>query len=169
MPNTASFPRDPWAATRLKLWVVFLLRITLGWQFFYEGFSRLLNPYWSSAGSLLESKGPLAAFFHSLASGPATLKAVDIFNTWGFIIIGLGLLVGFLSRTAAAAGMVLIFFHYLCNPPFLGTAYTSPQEGSYLFINKDVVEFFALWVLVLFPTGRTIGLGRLVSRKAKDV
>lgn len=168
MSNSASSPHDPWRATKLKLWVVFLLRIALGWLFFYEGISRLLNPYWTSAGSLLESRGPLAGLFHSLAAGSATLKAVDILNTWGLIIVGLGLLVGFLSRGAGAAGMILIILHYVCNPPFLGYAYNAPQEGTYLFINKDVVEFFALWILILFPTGKTIGLERLLFRKKRD-
>lgn len=169
MSNAASSPQDPWRTTRLKLWVVFLLRITVGWQFLYEGFSRLLNPYWTSAGFLLESRGPLAGFFHSLASGPATLKAFNLISTWGLIVVGLGLLAGFLTRGAAAAGMILIILHYVCNPPFLGYTYSAPQEGTYLFINKDVVEFFVLWVLILFPTGRTIGLDRLIVRKKERV
>lgn len=165
MSNAIPSPRDPWRFTRLKLWVLFLLRLAIGWHFLYEGISKLLNPYWTSAGFLLESKGPLAGFFHNLAASPSTLKVIDLANTWGLIAIGLGLMAGFLSRWAAAAGMLLIVVYYVCNPPFLGYAYSAPQEGAYLFVNKNVVEFFALWVLILFPTSRVLGLDGLVFGK----
>jgi thiosulfate dehydrogenase [quinone] large subunit len=165
MSNATASPHDPWRYTRLKLWVLFLLRIAVGWHFLYEGFSKLLNPYWTSAGFLLESKGPLAGLFHSIAASPSLLRVVDFLNTWGLIAIGLGLIAGFLSRWAAGAGMALIILYYLCNPPFLGYTYSAPQEGAYLFVNKNVVEFFALWVLILFPTSRTLGLDGLVFGK----
>ena len=32
------------------------LRFLIGWHFLYEGISKLLNPYWSSAAYLLDSK-----------------------------------------------------------------------------------------------------------------
>ncbi len=165
MSNANSVPRDAWRFTGLKLWVLFLLRIAVGWHFLYEGFSKLLNPYWTSAGFLVESKGPLAGIFQSIAASPSTLKVVDFLNTWGLIAIGLGLIVGFLSRWAAGAGMLLIVLYYICNPPFPGLTYSAPQEGAYLFVNKNVVEFFALWILILFPTSRTLGLDGLVFGK----
>ncbi len=162
MSNATASSPDAWRYSKVKLWVVFLLRIAVGWHFLYEGFSKLLNPYWTSAGFLIESKGPLAAVFHSIAASPSLLKVVDFLNTWGLIAIGLGLIIGFLSRWAALAGMLLIVLYYICNPPFLGYTYTAPQEGAYLFVNKNVVEFFALWILILFPTSRALGLDGLV-------
>lgn len=165
MSNALSSPSESWRYTRFKLWILFLLRIAIGWHFLYEGIAKLLNPYWTSAGFLLESKGLFSGLFHSLATDPTSLKVVDFLNTWGLIAIGLGLMAGFLTRTAAVAGMVLIFLYYICNPPFIGFTYSAPQEGSYLFVNKNVVEFFALWVLLLFPTGKILGLDGLIFRK----
>ena len=33
-----------------------ILRILIGWHFLYEGISKLVNPYWSSAAYLLDGK-----------------------------------------------------------------------------------------------------------------
>ena len=33
-----------------------VLRVLIGWHFLYEGISKLINPYWSSAAYLLDSK-----------------------------------------------------------------------------------------------------------------
>ena len=42
-----------------------LLRLAIGWHFFQEGTNKLNDPTWSSAGFLLQAKGPLADFYHS--------------------------------------------------------------------------------------------------------
>jgi len=165
MTQSQAAPPESWRYTKLKLWVLVLLRIAIGWHFLYEGIAKLLNPYWTSAAFLLESKGPLAGVFHSAAADPTILKVIDFINVWGLIAIGLGLMAGLLTRTAAMAGMVLLALYYFCNPPWIGYSYSAPQEGSYLIITKNVVEFFALWVLILFPTGRIVGLDGLIFRK----
>jgi len=165
MSNSTSPHPDLWRYTRVKLWVLVLLRVAIGWHFLYEGIAKLLNPYWTSAGFLIESKGIASGVFQWIASNPTALKAVDLLNTWGLIAIGLALMAGFLMRTAALSGMFLLVLYYVCNPPFFGFVYSAPSEGSYLIINKNVVEFFALWVLVLFPTSRIIGLDGLIFRK----
>ena len=43
--------------------VLVVLRVLIGWHFLYEGLVKLMNPYWSSAGYLVESKGFLSDFF----------------------------------------------------------------------------------------------------------
>jgi thiosulfate dehydrogenase [quinone] large subunit len=165
MSNSTSPHPELWRYTWVKLWVLVLLRVVIGWHFMYEGIAKLLNPYWTSAGFLLESKGVASGVFHWIAADPTALKAVDLLNTWGLIAIGLALMAGFLMRTAALAGMLLLVLYYVCNPPFFGFTYSAPSEGSYLIINKNVVEFFALWVLILFPTSKIIGLDGLLFRK----
>ena len=43
------------------------------------------------------------------------------------------------------------------------------MEGSYLLVNKNLIELAALAVLWLFPTGKIIGLDRLIfSLKIKN-
>ena len=53
--------------------------------------------------------------------------------------------------------------YYLSHPPLIGVKYALPSEGSYLFINKNLIEVFALAVLLVFPTGKHIGLDRLIA------
>lgn len=66
------------------------------------------------------------------------------------IAIGLGLIAGFLTRTASIAGIVLLFFYYLFHPPFIGYTYQTPAEGSYLIIDKNLIEMCALLGIIGF-------------------
>ncbi len=47
-----------------------VLRVALGWLFFYEGWSKHSDPNFSAAGYLQQAKGPLAGHFRSLTSDP---------------------------------------------------------------------------------------------------
>lgn len=139
------------------LGVISILRILIGWHFFYEGIIKLMSPEWSAKGYLENSYGFLSGFFHYLASQPALLKTVDILNEWGLTLIGLGLIFGFLTRIAAGAGVFLLLLYYFAYPPF-GQMFTVPAEGNYWIINKTLLEAFTLLVLVFIPTGRFWGL-----------
>lgn len=150
-----------------QLTVLVVLRVFIGWHFLYEGIAKLLNPYWSSAGYLLEARGIFSGLATSIVASPTILKVVDFLNVWGLIAIGAALIAGLLTRAASIAGIVLLFLYYAFNPPFIGYAYSSPAEGSYLFITKNLIELCALFVLVLFPTGKIIGLDRLIFIKKK--
>lgn len=148
--------------SRPQLAALVALRFAVGWHFFYEGVSKAVNPYWTSAGFLDQSQGLLSEWFKDLASNPSTLGAVDALNVWGLVLVGLGLMLGALTRTAAGAGAVMLLLYYLATPPWPGLVYTIPAEGSYLFVNKTLVELFALAVTLAFTTGHIIGLDRLV-------
>jgi len=150
--------------TQLQLSTLVVLRILIGWHFLYEGIVKVLNPYWTSAGFLVESKWIFSPIFQYIVSHPAILKMVDLANMWGLIAIGLGLIAGCFTRLASLSGMFLLLLYYVANPPFIGYKYTAPSEGSYLIINKNLIELFALGVLTLFPTGNIIGLDRLLFR-----
>lgn len=141
------------------------LRMLIGWHFLYEGVAKLTNPYWTSAGYLQESKGWFSDFFIDLANNPGALGMVDNLNQWGLLLIGLALLVGVFSRTAALAGVIMLALYYLAAPPFPTLEYAMPSEGSYLIINKILVELAALLVILGFPTAHRIGLDRLLFRK----
>jgi thiosulfate dehydrogenase [quinone] large subunit len=81
---------------------------------------------------------------------------------WGLILVGLGLILGVFTRVSAIGGMVLLGFYYLSHPPFLNLEYVLPSEGSYLIVNKTLIEMISLWVLWLFPTGRIMGVDRII-------
>jgi len=144
------------------------LRMLIGWHFLYEGVAKLTNPYWTSASYLQESKGWFSGFFTGLANNPGALGIVDNLNQWGLLIIGLALLVGIFSRTAAFAGVIMLALYYLAAPPFPTLEYAMPAEGAYLIVNKILVELAAMLVIMVFPTAHRIGLDRLLFKKRNE-
>jgi thiosulfate dehydrogenase [quinone] large subunit len=81
---------------------------------------------------------------------------------WGLSIVGLLLILGLFTRLASigAAGFLVLF--YLANPPFVGYFYSLPAEGSYLIVNKNLVEFCATVVILVTGSGRFAGLDRIL-------
>jgi len=127
------------------------LRLVIGWHFLYEGIVKLTNPNWSGVGYLLDSEGFLKGFYINLASNPVLLETVDFLNIWGLIAIGLGLILGAFSRITVIAGIILLTLYYFSHPPFIGLKYSLPMEGSYLIVNKVIIELIALAVIFVFP------------------
>jgi thiosulfate dehydrogenase [quinone] large subunit len=140
------------------------LRILIGWHILFEGFSKLMVPNWSAAGFLSESKWILSGFSKWIVSDAGVLHAVNFLNTWGLIAIGIGLMLGLLTRVSAISGAILLLVYYLNNPPLIGLEYSVPTEGSYLVVSKTLIEACALLALAVFPTGQMAGLDIYVSR-----
>jgi thiosulfate dehydrogenase [quinone] large subunit len=138
--------------------ILVALRLLIGWNFLYEGISKLLISGWSSAGFLGESKWIMKGFAGWVVSHAGVLNAVDFLNTWGLIAIGIGLILGLFTRAAAISGTFLLLLYYLNNPPLIGLEYTLPSEGSYLIVSKTLIEAAALFALVVFPAGSFAGL-----------
>lgn len=156
--------------SRKQLNILVILRMMIGWHLLYEGMVKLWNPNWSAAGYLMDSKWLFAGFFHWIAGNSTLLAIADFVNVWGLIIIGLSLILGLYARYAAIGGIVLLSLYYLSHPPVIGVKYALPSEGSYLFINKNLIEIFALAALAVFPTSKYIGLERLLAlRKGVSV
>jgi thiosulfate dehydrogenase (quinone) large subunit len=149
----------------LQLSSLIILRVLVGWHFLYEGIVKLINPDWTAAGYLLDSGGFMAGFFKTLASSPTMVNSIDFLNEWGLVAIGLGLITGCLTRVALLSGVALLGFYFLSHPPFVGVKYSVPSEGSYLWVNKNLIEIAALIVLYLFPTERIYGIDRLLFGK----
>jgi thiosulfate dehydrogenase [quinone] large subunit len=152
------------APPAMQVTTLVVLRVLIGWHFLYEGLSKLTTPGWSASGYLLQSRGPLSGFFRWMASDPSVLANVNLLNQWGLTAIGLGLILGCFTRLASASGVLVILLFYLCNPPFVGYYYSTPTEGSYLIVNKNLVEAAALVVILVTDSGRAAGLDRLIHR-----
>jgi thiosulfate dehydrogenase [quinone] large subunit len=99
-----------------------------------------------------------------MAGNPNVLEWVNWLNMWGLTAIGLGLIVGCFTRAASAAGILMVLLFYMCNPPWVGYYYSIPTEGSYLIVNKNLVEAAALAVIMLTDSGRVAGLDRIIHR-----
>ena len=148
--------------SREAMVAIVVLRVVIGWHFLYEGLAKLQAPAWSAAGYLQQSRGPFASFFRSLPADPNLLSRVNQVTMWGLVAVGLGLLLGCFTRLASVGGILLILLFYLCNPPFVGYFYAVPTEGSYLVVNKNLVELAALVVVFLTRSGHVAGLDRII-------
>jgi thiosulfate dehydrogenase (quinone) large subunit len=153
------------AYTRFQVGALVALRLLIGWHFFYEGLAKLTNPYWTSAGYLADSQWFLRGTLTKIAASPTAVTVVDYLNEWGLLLIGLGLIFGLLTRFASITAVVLLCLYYLAAPPLVGYSYAMPSEGSYLVVNKILIELVALLVLLAFPAGREYSLDGLLSRR----
>ncbi len=148
----------------LQMTAIVILRIAIGWHFLYEGIAKLLKDNWSAAGFLMQSRGAFEGLFRWMANTPAVLDWVNFLNIWGLILIGIALILGGFTRLSAIVGALMVLMYYLCNPPFVGYFYSIPMEGSYLVINKNIVEVAALFLIAVTYSGRFIGVDRILHR-----
>jgi thiosulfate dehydrogenase [quinone] large subunit len=147
-----------------------VLRTLIGWHFLYEGYTKLLHPAWaragapvaawSSAGYLNAATGPFAGMFHALGSSP-WIGAVDVAVAVVLVAVGLSLMLGFFTQTGCLGAIGLLAMFYVSAIP-LGLP-EPRSEGTYLFVNKNLIEAVAVVVLFSFRTGRIAGLDRLWS------
>ena len=141
-----------------------LLRMLVGWHLLYEGMAKLANSNWTSAAYLLDSKWLFSGLAEWMVTNPGLLSLVDTLNIWGLTLIGLSLMLGLLSRWGSIAGACLLVLYYLFHPPLVGLEYSKPPEGSYLIVDKNLVEACALFVLAMFPTSHITGLDRFINK-----
>ena len=147
---------------RTPMIAITVLRVFVGWHFLYEGLTKLTAPSWSAAGYLKQARGPFADLFRGLANQPNLLANADLITMWGLTLVGAFLILGLFTRLASLAGIGLVLLFYLCNPPFVGYFYSIPTEGSYLIVNKNLVEVCALVVILVTGSGRFAGLDRIL-------
>ena len=150
-----TFSRGPMIA-------ITVLRVFVGWHFLYEGLTKLSSTTWSAVGYMKASRGPFSSLFKWIASQPQLLDNANLITMYGLAIVGVLLMLGLFTRLASIAGIGFILLFYLCNPPFVGYFYTIPTEGSYLIINKNLVEIAALFVILLTRSGLYAGLDRFL-------
>jgi thiosulfate dehydrogenase [quinone] large subunit len=117
----------------------------------------------------MDSQGLFKGMFQSMAMNSGIVAVVDFLNKWGLTFIGLGLMFGLFTQLALFFGMLLLVMYYLSHPPLASVTYILPQEGSYLWVNKTLIEIFAMAVLLVFPTGHIVGVDRLIFKKQQKV
>ena len=154
--EATTFSRGPMIA-------ITALRILVGWHFFYEGLTKLTAPSWSAAGFLKQAKGPFAGSFHAMAARPDLLANTDLATMWLLTLVGACLILGLFTRLASLGGLAFLLMVYLAAPPWIGYFYAIPAEGSYLIVNKNLIEVAALVVIMLTGSGRFAGVDRILS------
>ena len=146
-----------------------LLRTLIGWHFAYEGYFKLLHPAWtrggvplerfSSMGYLRSATGPLSDFLQWMAR-PEWIPYIDSAVAIALLVTGLMLMLGLLTQLGCALAITLLGLFYLSAIPFSGMP--EPRaEGTYLIVNKNLIEAVAVGVLMTFRTGRIAGFDML--------
>jgi len=141
--------------TNSQFFLLLGLRVVIGYHFLFEGFNKLFASAWSSGAYLSQAKWIFSDLFISLSSSPAFVGISDLLNIWGQIFIGLGLILGLFTRTAAYAGAVLILLYYITYPPFI--------EG-YIFVDRNLLELFGLLIIAVFSAGQIFGIDAIISK-----
>nr|WP_299346495.1 DoxX family membrane protein [Allomuricauda sp.] len=144
-----------------------LLRIFVGWHFLYEGVIKLYNPDWTSFGYLASSQGPLKPLFAVLTQ-QSVIGWVDTLNIAALLVVGITFTLGIFERKGAIVGMGLLALYYLAHPSFPWLAQVN-VEGSYWFVNKNLIELVACLVVFNYPTGQFFGLDYFMKRKPSKI
>ena len=119
-------------------WLV-TLRVIIGWYFLYEGVAKVMTPGWTSYGYLMDSQGWFASLFKALAQNQALMPVVDALNIYGLILIGLSLVLGCFEKIGYIGALLLLALYYLSHPALINAEYIFPPEGSYLWVNKNII------------------------------
>ena len=150
-----------------------VLRTLIGWHFLYEAYFKIMSPAWTrggapltpwtSAGYLQGSSGPLAGIFHRLVNAGWTVwldRGVKV----ALLVIGLSLILGLFTRVGLWLALAMLSLFYLLYVPTLGIPQPN-NEGTYLIVNKTLIEAAAVVVLLMFDTGRIAGLDFFLKRR----
>jgi thiosulfate dehydrogenase [quinone] large subunit len=143
-----------------KLFIV-LLRISMGWLFFYAGIIKVVNPNWSAAGYLKGAK-TFTGFYQWLAS-PDILPFTNFFNEWGLTLVGVALILGVSVRFASVigAGMMILYYFPILTFPKIGTT-------SYI-IDEHIIYALVFLLLGALNAGRIYGLGNWLANSPSAI
>jgi thiosulfate dehydrogenase [quinone] large subunit len=146
-----------------------VLRTCIGWHFLYEGYFKLILPAWASDGTHLGrwssasylngATGPVGHLLHAMfdAGWGHMIDVTVIAALWG---IGLSLMLGLFTQRGCEAALGMLTLFYVTAMPLDGVPHPG-MEGNYMIVNKTLIEWVAVAVLLSFKTGRIAGLDLL--------
>ncbi|HKD41046.1 MAG TPA: hypothetical protein VKB87_12250 [Myxococcaceae bacterium] len=147
-----------------------LLRTLIGWHFLYEGYYKLILPAWSRDGHPLarwSAAGFLRAasvsLLHRLADATWT-PWIDRVVEVALVAIGLSLMLGFFTRIGCWGALIFLTLVYVASIPLQGTP-QSGAEGVYLLVNKNLIEWAAVLVVMTLRSGEIAGIDVLLQRR----
>ncbi|WP_423999158.1 DoxX family membrane protein [Haloarcula salina] len=140
------------SGTLTGYWLVFL-RLLVGWLFLHEGLNKYATPGSFRAGWFLEKTGTIVSPVLNAFAGGATEAAVNVVIPIGELLIGFGLLLGALTRTAAFFGAFMMFFFY-----FGGEHW---RRGL---VNGDLLGLVLFVTILVFGAGRVWGIDSYLER-----
>ncbi len=91
------------------------------------------------------------------------LQENDARTKWFLAIVGACILFGLFTNISCVLAAGFLILTYLTYPPFPWYPAPPNTEGNPLFVNKNLIETFALLALACMPTGRWLGLDALLA------
>ena len=144
-------------------WALLPLRAFLGITFVFAGLQKLANPGFFNASNPASIQAQLAAAqrispVHSLL-GPVSHAAVlvGLVIAFGEVAVGVGTLLGFLSRTAAVGGLILSFMLFL----------TVSYHSHPYYTGSDIVFVFAWMPLVIAGAGGVLSADAVLAHRVR--
>ncbi len=135
--------------TRSEKVSLFLLRVSLGWLFFYSGITKILNPEWTSLKYLQGAK--MFTGFFSWMTQPSVLSVIDFMNEWGQLLLGISLILGIVIRLSTTLGAILMALYYSALP----FPYPNPQS---FIVDQHIIYALVMIYLGAVRAGRAYGL-----------
>lgn len=112
-------------------------RLLMAWTFLYSASHQVLNPKFSAVAFLANTKT-----FHdvyAVIALPAFDPALTFLVSYGHLLIGLSLLVGFMVRVSGVAGIILLMMYW-----------TAHMEWPYIENhNNFIVDYHVVYSVVL--------------------
>lgn len=153
-----------------------VLRVVLGFGFFYAGLEKLLNfagddKPWSALGFLKFGTGgtipnmvgladpmshnPTEGIWTGLAADPTLLGIADFLVVFGELAIGVALILGIATRLAGVLGAVMMFLFWIAAWDF--------QFGI---VNQQFIYMIVSAFLAYAAAGRVVGIDGMLERSA---
>ncbi len=147
-------------AHSLSAWFVLALRLVIGFAFFYSGAEKLLGSFEAQsylANVAATNGNPLEGVFLWMSQTPWFMDFLNVVVPWGEAAIGLGLIVGFLTRLAAFFGAFMMLLFYFGN-----------WDMAHGFINSDFMYMLVFLSVAAFGAGRILGLDAYMEQYEID-
>ena len=133
-------------------WLLFV-RLLVGWWFLHEGLDKYVTPGPFRAGWFLEKTGTVVSpLLNALAGGPSE-AVVNVAIPLVEVLIGLGVVLGALTRLASVFGASLMLVFYLGNEAW--------RRG---FVNGDLMGLVLFLTVLVFGAGRVWGVDAYLER-----
>ena len=132
---------------------VFLMRVSLGWLFFYAGITKVLNPAWS-AEAFLKGAKTFSDFYMSLTNYMPTINFV---NKWSLTLLGISLILGIFVRLSSVLGAALMVLYYL---PALNFPIASQ---NYYLVDYHIIFILVLLYFASVKAGRINGMEKDIT------
>lgn len=149
--RTDAFDDAGSAATYLLLAV----RLITGYWFLHAGWTKFAfvagEPF-DATGYLANADSPIAWLFGFVAETPWLLDVTNVMIPLGEFLIGLGIILGALTRLAAFFGGFLMVLFYLGN-----------ADWAHGYVNGDLMGLLLFAIVGIFAAGRVVGVDGFIE------